>query len=128
MTDHVLLTDSTYIATSGSGMTTAQLTAPSGKSVSDFQEGLISDDTNPIPAIDLASGKYTELEFMIEVDGVLVAISDEIEFRITNAGTELDSYIATPKIMAGGAIIPTPRNLAGVAYSDHIVWSWEAGV
>jgi len=30
--------------------------------------------------------------------------------------------------LPGGAIIPTPRNLAGVAYSDHIVWTWEAGV
>jgi len=30
--------------------------------------------------------------------------------------------------LPGGAMIPTPRDLAGVAYSDHIVWTWEAGV
>ena len=101
MTDYLILTDSTYIATSGSGTTTAQLTAPSGKSTSDFQAGKISDDTNPVAAIDLADGKYTELEFAVEVVTGLVANGDEIEFRITDNGSVIDTYTLYPKITAG---------------------------
>lgn len=109
VTNYVILTDSTYI-TAGTAVTTYQLTAPSGKSTSDFQAGKISDDTNPVPAIDLAADKYTELEFSIEVASGLVANGDEIEFRITDNGSALDSYPLAyiPKITAGSALTFKP--------------------
>lgn len=96
-TAYVLLSLSNNIAASAATATTAQLTAPSGKTSSNFQAGKISDDTNPLPSIDLDENRYTELEFSLITGGNL-ASGDEVEFRITNNGTVIDSYTVTPKI------------------------------
>jgi hypothetical protein len=56
---------SANIAASGEA-TTAQLTAPTGKTTGDFQAGRIQDDENPADSIDLAPDTYTELEWCIE--------------------------------------------------------------
>jgi hypothetical protein len=92
----VYVSESSYIASSGEN-TTAQLDAPSGKTTGDFQAGRIQDDENPADAIDLSSGKYTELEWSLQVaEGA--PESTIYEFRITDAGTPIDTYTLTPEI------------------------------
>lgn len=74
--------------------TTAQLTAPTGKtSGSDFQAGKMSDLSNPMAAINLASDKYTEVEFCIQANTGAVG---SYEFRLTSNGTALDIYRTFP--------------------------------
>jgi len=101
----VVLKLSSNIAAGGSTSTTYQLTAPAGKSTSDFEAGKITDDTNPLASFNPSSGKYSEWELCFEVKVAKVANNDEIEFRMTNGGTVLDTYSATPKITisTGGA-------------------------
>jgi len=96
---------SANIAASAATHTTYQLTAPSGKTTGDFQEGHISDDTNPITSTDLDSGKYTEIEWSIKTC-LGLADNDEIEFRVTNSGTVIDTYTVTPKITIGTGAAP----------------------
>ena len=95
---------SANIAASASTHTTAQLTAPAGKTTGDFQEGHISDDTNPITT-DLDSGKYSEPEFSGKTC-LGLADNDEIEFRITNAGANTLTLTVTGKITIGAGAAP----------------------
>lgn len=98
----VRLIASDYIDAAAATATTAQLTAPSSKtSGTDFQAGLISDDTNPLPSIDLANNKYTELEWAIEVVGGVAQEDDIYQFRVTVGGVPLDTYTVTPQITVG---------------------------
>lgn len=86
--------------------TTAQLTAPSGKtSGADFQAGIISEDVNPLPSLNLASGKYTELEFCMIANPFIVADGEIYEFRISydEGGTPLESYLVSPEWTIGTA-------------------------
>ena len=102
---------SSNVAASAATHTTAQLTAPAGKtSGANFQEGHISDDTNPITSTDLDSGKYSELEWSLQTQGI--AESDEVEFRITNAGTVIDTYTLTPKITGGTGVTHLSINVS----------------
>lgn len=89
------LSASTHIGASGEA-TTAQLTAPAGKTTADFQAGRIQDDENPADSVDLAADKYTELEWsaVATEDSLL----DDYEFRVTAAGVVLDTYTETPVI------------------------------
>lgn len=86
--------------------TTAQLAAPAGKSGADFQAGELCESSNPVPSIDLGSGKYTEVEWCFQATA---AAEDgaQYEFRVTNAGIELDTYTVTPKLSIGTPP-PTP--------------------
>lgn len=95
--DYVRLQLSDYISGSAADPTTARLTAPVGKS---FQAGKISDDTNPLPSIDLDANKYTEIEWCLFVTSA-VGVGDQYEFRVTAAGTAIDTYDQTPKISIG---------------------------
>lgn len=52
--------------TSGGQATTFQLTAPSGKTTSDFSTGRMWDDESGLDDVALADSKYTELEFSIQ--------------------------------------------------------------
>ena len=73
---------SSYITASGEN-TTAQLTAPAGKtSGADFQAGRIQDDENPCDDINLGEGKYTEVEFCIQATSD-AEVGETYEFRIT---------------------------------------------
>lgn len=95
----VVLTASSNISAGGTTATTAQLTAPSGKtSGADFQAGEISDDTNPLPSLDLGSGKYTELEWCLSPQSGVVAAGETYQFRVTAAGNPLDTYTVTPQL------------------------------
>lgn len=102
--NEITLSLSANIAASAATSTTAQLTAPSGKTTTDFQAGKISDDTNPLPAIDLSEDKYTELEWCVITDDGLSS-NAEIEFRVTVLGVTLNTYTVTPKITIGTATI-----------------------
>lgn len=92
----IVIAASANIAASGEN-TTAQLTAPAGKtSGANFQAGRMQDDENPTDAIDLAADKYTELEWSLQaVTGV--ALNTEVyEFRVTLNGIPMDTYTVTP--------------------------------
>lgn len=70
--------------TAGGENTTAQLTAPSGKTTSDFDAGRIQDDENPGDAVDITADDYTELEWcLIATDEA--AVDDIYQFRVTIA-------------------------------------------
>ena len=88
----IRLAASANIAASAATSTTQQLTGGTGG----FTAGRISDDTNPLPSIDLGSAYNSELEFSIQSTSVASA-SDVFQFRITKAGVVLDSYSQTPQ-------------------------------
>jgi len=83
--------------------TTAQFTAPSGKTTGDFDAGRIQDDENPADAIDITPDDYSEFEWCILAKTAANLV--QYDFRITKAGTVLTTYTVTPKltiIVAGG--------------------------
>jgi hypothetical protein len=87
---------SANIAASGSA-TTAQLTAPAGKtSAANFQAGRIQDDENPTDAIDLAADTYTELEWSLQAVSGVALPTEVYEFRVTLNGVPMDTYTVTP--------------------------------
>jgi len=100
-------TNRCYIATSGNitaggEATTAQLTAPSGKtSGSDFDTGRMWDDENGSDSIDITDLDYTELEWCMHFPTGGAVAADVYEFRVREAG----SFSVTPQvtIVAGGA-------------------------
>jgi hypothetical protein len=102
----IVLATSTNIGSGGTTTTSALLTAPSGKStVTDFQAGYISDDTNPLPSLDLASDKYTELEWCLKAVSGVAVNGDVYQFRVTVSGTALDTYSVTPSWTIGTASV-----------------------
>lgn len=62
---------STYISASGEN-TTARLTAPSGKSTSDFDAGRIQDDENPADSVTVSADDYTEMEWTLQANAAAV--------------------------------------------------------
>src|SRR3990172_430345 len=76
----IVLAASTNIAAGATTPTTAQLTPPAGKAEADFQAGRISDDTNPLPSLDPATGKYLELEWSVKASAE-VQTGQVYEFR-----------------------------------------------
>jgi len=106
----IQLSGSGNIAASGEN-TSAQLTAPAGKSTSDFVAGRMQDDENPADAVNITSDDYTELEWCLTATAA-ASVSDVYQFRVTTAGTALDSYSVTPQwtIDAG---TPDPGAISG---------------
>jgi len=102
------VTNEIYVATSsniasGGEATTARLTAPSGKSTSDFVTGRRWDDENGTDAIDLTTDDYTELEWSLNTQSP-AAGGDYYDLRVYGGSSALDTYSATPRVtMAGGA-------------------------
>ncbi len=90
----ILLAPSANIAASGEN-TTVQLTAPSGKTTSDFDAGRIQDDENPSDTVDITEDDYTELEWSLTATADTSA-GDVYQFRVTANGTPLDTYTVTP--------------------------------
>jgi hypothetical protein len=122
----ILLGSSANISSGGATATTAQLTAPSGKSSgTDFQAGEISDDTNALPALDLASDKYTELEWCITAVSGVAANGDVYQFRVTINGTAIDTYTVTPQWTIGtSGTTYSDSSSGGAATSGSISISW----
>ena len=114
--DRLILADSAYISAGGSTATTARLTAPAGKSSgSDFQAGKISDDTNPLPSLDLGSDKYTELEWAFTAVEENVVAGEVYELRVSKDGVALDTYTVTPTVTIAAAARAPWHNMTRVA-------------
>jgi len=99
-----------YVATSsniasGGEATTARLTAPSGKSTSDFVTGRRWDDENGTDSIDLTTDDYTEVEWCINAQSPAVN-GDYFDFRVYAGASALGSYTVTPRWTLGTP--PTP--------------------
>lgn len=111
----VAITASANIAASGEN-TTAQLTAPAGKTTGDFGGGRIQDDENPTDDVDLAADEYREDEWSLKVRAD-VANGEVFEFRVVlDDDTALDTYTVTPTltVSAGAAA----QDLQGSPASD----------
>jgi hypothetical protein len=89
----MILSPSSNIAAGGAN-TTVQLTAPSGKSTSDFVAGRIQDDENPADAVNITTDDYTEIEWCIKANDN-AADTEVYNFRVTKAGTPVDTYTVT---------------------------------
>ena len=76
--------------------TTAQLTAPSGKTTGDFDAGEMNETSNPAASIDIGDDNYTELEWNLQANSDAVD-SETYEFRLTIAGTPIDTYTEYPE-------------------------------
>lgn len=99
----ILMAASANITASGQA-TTAQLTAPSGKTTSDFVAGRMQDDENPADAVDITADDYTEMEWSLTAVSGVAVDAEVYQFRVTKAGVALDTYSVTPQwtIGAGG--------------------------
>jgi hypothetical protein len=100
-----ILSPSANITASGEN-TTAQLTAPSGKTTSDFDAGRIQDDENPTDAIDITSDDYTEVEWCIQATAN-AENAETYQFRVTRNGTVLSTYSVTPEWTIGSGAPPS---------------------
>lgn len=87
---------SSNISASGQN-TTAQLTPPSGKNTGDFVTGRMQDDENPADAINITTDDYTELEWSMKATSS-AAVGDTYRFRVTIAGTALNTYTVYPEM------------------------------
>jgi hypothetical protein len=95
----IQLSASGNITASGEN-TTVQLTAPSGKSTSDFVAGRIQDDENPADAINITADDYTEVEWCMQATAN-AANDDVYQFRVTANGVALNTYSVTPQWTIG---------------------------
>jgi hypothetical protein len=96
----VKISVSAHITASGE-VTTAQLTAPSGKTTGDFVAGRIQDDENPSDTVNIGADEYTELEWCIQAVSGVAVDTDVYQFRVTANGTALSSYPALPEWTIG---------------------------
>lgn len=99
VTNEVYITPSANIA-SGGEATTARLTAPSGKSTSDFVTGRRWDNENGTDTIDITTDDYTEVEWLVALTSA-PADGDYFEFRVYAGSSALDTYTVTPKWTVG---------------------------
>jgi hypothetical protein len=119
-TNEVWIDASGNIAASAATSTTAQLTGGSGT----FVAGSISDDTNPLPSVDIGADGNTELEWCVNTQSPAVN-TDYFDFRVTANGTALDTYTATPRLTlgtGGSAITSAP----GAATNSQLTGSATA--
>lgn len=96
-TQSIRLKASSNIAAAAADTTTQQLTGGTGT----FLAGRISDDTNPLPTLDLGADGFTELEWCVEANSAGVTAGQVYEFRVTAAGAALNGYTVTPTITIG---------------------------
>ncbi len=96
--------------TAGGEATTAQLTAPSGKSTSDFVTGRMWDDENGTDTTDITTDDYSEFEWCLTAQSPAVN-GDYYEFRVYAGAAALDTYTVTPRWTIGsvGSFIPFRR-------------------
>ncbi len=134
-----LSTDGTYIPvpTSGSGAivvspssqitasgenTTARLTAPSGKSTSDFDAGRIQDDENPADSVTVSVDDYTEMEWCLMAN-TAAADGGIYQFR---AYKYLETFAS--ELTTGGTASALGENLpnegAAKAFDDDAGSKW----
>jgi hypothetical protein len=96
--------------TAGGEATTAQLTAPSGKSTSDFVTGRMWDDENGTDTIDITTDDYTEVEWCLQAQSP--AVDDDVyQFRVYNVTAAFDTYTLTPEWTIGEGGVPSLRRV-----------------
>lgn len=128
VTNEVYVSASANIAAGGEA-TTARLTAPSGKTTSDFVTGRRWDDENGTDTIDITADDYTELEWCLKAQSP-AANTDYFEFRVYAGTSALDTYTVTPKWTIGTLgeqITPTAGVLALTGYApsaDRTAHQW----
>lgn len=88
--------------TAGGEATTAQLSAPSGKTTSDFVTGRMWDDENGTDTIDITTDDYTEVEWCLKAQSPAVN-GDIYNLRVTEAGTAISAYPTSPDWTIGTA-------------------------
>ena len=94
----------------GAGVaTTARLTAPAGKTSSDFTGGLLQDDGNAA-TVNIAGDFYTELAWCLQAQSPM-AVDDYVEMRIYTGGIALDTYTVTPRWTVGAGDITGGLNI-----------------
>jgi hypothetical protein len=116
--NQVYVATSTQIAAGGEA-TTARLTAPSGKTTSDFTTGRRWDDENGTDAIDIASDFYTEVEWCLRAQAP-AAQGDYFDFRVYNGSSPLSTYSVTPRWMIGNPLAMPPLRSARSAAMQAI--------
>lgn len=89
--------------TAGGEATTARLTAPSGKTTSDFTTGRRWDDENGSDSLDIAADFYTEVEWCLRAQAPAVN-TDYWDFRVYAGADPLDTYGVTPRWTLGDAV------------------------
>lgn len=112
--NQVYIDASANIAASAATSTTSQLTGGSGS----FIAGRISDDTNPLPSIDIGSDGNTELEWSINTQSP-AANGDYYDFIVTKSGTALDTYTAIPRLTLGSGITITSSSTVSTTASSN---------
>lgn len=114
---------SANIAASGAD-TTAQLTAPSGKTTGDFGGGRIQDDENPGDDVNVALAEYREDEWCIEALAASVD-GETYQFRVVFDGDFADTVTVTPELTiadavdVSGAVSGPASTVAGTAVLAH---------
>ena len=94
--------------------TTAQLTAPAGKTTSDFDAGVMVEGQALADTVDITADDYTEIEWALKAQTPAI-VTDVYQFRVTAAGTPLASYTVTPELTIAsssptGSGAPTQAN------------------
>lgn len=101
----LVLSPSANIADAAATATTQQLTGGTGT----FTAGRISDDTNPLPSIDIGADGFTELEWALTAVSGFAADGDVYEFRVVRNDQVLDTYSVTPTLTIGTPVVFNPR-------------------
>jgi hypothetical protein len=112
---------SSHIGASGEA-TTARLTAPSGKSTSDFDAGRISDDENPSDEVTISADDYTEMEWALQANAAAVD-GGVYQFRVYKYLETFDAELTT-----GGTASALgengPNETAAKAFDDSASTKW----
>jgi hypothetical protein len=77
------------------------MTAPAGKTGSDFTTGRRWDDENGTDTLTIAVDDWTKVAWSISPVSGVVADSEQYEFRVVADGAALDTYTVTPKWTIG---------------------------
>ena len=112
---------SANIANGGTDTTTAQLTAPAGKTTGDHDAGRRADD-GATESFTITADDYSELEFAIEAHANAVA-GETYQFKVVkDSGADLDAYPVTIQwtIPSGGGTAHTASFTESTAGSDTI--------
>lgn len=104
--------------TAGGEATTARLTAPAGKTTSDFTTGRRWDNENGSDSIDIAEDFYSEFEWLVFI-AASANDDDFFDFRVYAGSSALNTYTVTPRwtipSAGGGSILPlVARGLSGM--------------
>lgn len=113
-TNELYVSASSNVAAGGEA-TSARLTAPSGKTTSNFTTGRRWDDENGSDSIDIASGNYTELEWVLKTQSP-AATSDYFDFRVYAGAAALDTYTLTPRWIIGSVDAITLQSDGSLLY------------